>query len=93
MGVLLGAKVVLASSLWSINPMKYARLSTENTVIEVFTPPQGFALAECFTAELVAQFEPCPDDVEQSWIKQDDGMFVAPPQITEPEPPPGDETR
>lgn len=63
--------------------MKYARISTKNTVIEVFTPPTGFTIEECFTPELVAQFEPVPDDVEQNWIKQADGTFVAPP---EPEP-------
>lgn len=64
--------------------MKYARISTENTVIEVFTPPTGFTIEECFTPEIVAQFELVPDEVEQNWIKQEDGTFVAPP---EPEPP------
>jgi hypothetical protein len=65
--------------------MNYARLSSENTVIEVFTPPAPFTLEECFTPEIVAQFEPCPDEVEQNWIKQEDGTFVAPPP---PEPAP-----
>lgn len=63
--------------------MKYARISTENTVIEVFILPTGFSIEECFTPEIAAQFEPVPDDVGQNWIKQEDSTFVAPP---EPEP-------
>jgi hypothetical protein len=69
--------------------MKYARLSTENTVIEVFTPPEGFGIEDCFTPQVVAMVEPCPDEVEQNWIKQEDGTFVAPPPpppAPEPEP-------
>lgn len=63
--------------------MKYGRISTENTVIEVFTPPTGVPIEGCFTPEIVAQFEPVPDEVGQNWIKQEDGTFVPPP---EPEP-------
>lgn len=58
--------------------MKYARV-INNIVIEVFTPPSGVAIEECFTPEIVAQFEPCPEYVEQNWIKQEDGIFIAPP--------------
>lgn len=64
--------------------MKYARL-INNVVAETFTPPTDFAIEECFTPEVVAQFEPCPNEVEQNWIKQADGTFVAPPE-PEPEP-------
>ena len=65
--------------------MNYARISTENTVIEVFILPTDFSIEECFTPEIAAQFEPVPDNVEQNWIRQEDGTFVAPPE-PEPEP-------
>jgi hypothetical protein len=64
--------------------MNYARLSTENTVIEVFTPPEGFTIEDCFTPQVVAMFESCPDNVEQNWIKQADGTYVAPTPAPEP---------
>lgn len=60
--------------------MKYARI-VELTAVEVFTPPEGFTLDECFTAELVAQFVPCPDEVQGGWILQDDGTFIAPEPV------------
>jgi hypothetical protein len=44
--------------------MKYARI-VDNEVAEVFTPPTGVDISECFTAELVAQFIECPSDIEQ----------------------------
>lgn len=68
--------------------MKYARLSSDNVVIEVFTPPPPFTIEECFTPEIAAQFEPCPDEVEQNWIKEPDGTFVPPPPLPPPPPPP-----
>ena len=68
--------------------MKYARLSSDNVVIEVFTPPPPFTIEDCFTPEIVAQFEPCPDEVEQNWIKNEDGTFSpAPPPPPPPDPP------
>ncbi|HVX58001.1 MAG TPA: hypothetical protein VHA37_09860, partial [Candidatus Saccharimonadales bacterium] len=33
----------------------YARIQ-DNTVAELFTPPQGATLAQCFHADIVAQF-------------------------------------
>lgn len=57
--------------------MKYARI-VDSIVAEVFTPPEGFALEECFTAELVAQFTACPDHVEGGWTINEVGDFVAP---------------
>jgi hypothetical protein len=66
--------------------MKYARVSADNIVIEVFTPPSGFTIEDCFTPEIAAQFEPCPEEVEANWIKEPDGTFVPPP----PPPPPPD---
>lgn len=46
--------------------MKYARI-VDNKVWEVFTPPIGVDISECFTPELVAQFIQCPAEVEQNW--------------------------
>lgn len=63
--------------------MKYARI-IDSTVQEVFIPPAGFTLEECFHSSLIAQFEPCPDEVEGGWLKQEDGTFVAPPPIPTP---------
>jgi hypothetical protein len=65
--------------------MKYARI-VDSIVQEVFTPPPGFALEECFTAELVTQFIPCSEEVQGGWILQQNGAFVAPPDpIPSPE--------
>lgn len=66
--------------------MKYARV-INNFVVEVFTPPVRFALEECFTPEIAAQFEPCPDAVGQNWLKLPDGTFAEPPAPVEPESP------
>ena len=41
--------------------MKYARI-VDNKVWEVFTPPVGVDISDCFTAELVAQFIECHHD-------------------------------
>lgn len=46
--------------------MKYARI-VDNKVWEVFTPPIGVDISECFTPDLVAQFIQCPAEVEQNW--------------------------
>lgn len=67
--------------------MKYARVSSDNIVIEVFTPPPPFQLEDCFTPEIVAQFEPCPEEVQANWIKEPDGTFVPPPPEPTPDPP------
>ena len=67
--------------------MKYARVF-ESIVQEVFTPPIGFSIGDCFTYEVVVLFEPCPDFVEQEWIKEPDGSFSPPlPPPPPPEPP------
>lgn len=56
--------------------MKYARI-VDNKVWEVFTPPVGVDISDCFTAELVAQFIECPADVEANW-SYTNGEFDAP---------------
>jgi len=58
--------------------MKYARV-LDSVVQEVFTPPTGMTIEDCFTPQVVVLFEPCPDEVEQNWVKESDGSFVAPP--------------
>jgi hypothetical protein len=67
--------------------MKYARV-LDSVVQEVFTPPAGLTIEQCFTPEVVALFEPCPEEVEQNWIKEPDGSFVAPPPPPAPPEPP-----
>lgn len=57
--------------------MKYARISSDNIVIEVFTPQTGFTLAESFHPDFAELFELVPEYVEPNWIKQTDGTFVA----------------
>ena len=57
--------------------MKNARI-VNNIVQEIYTPLEGFQLADCFTAGVVAMFESVPDDVEEGWIKHADGSFTAP---------------
>lgn len=56
--------------------MKYARI-VDNKVWEVFTPPFGVDISECFTAEIVSQFIQCPAEVEQNW-EYDGTNFTAP---------------
>lgn len=66
--------------------MKYARLFSDNSVIETFTPPDGVSINDCFVPEIVSQFVEVPDEVKPTWVKQDDGTFAAPTLIDEPEP-------
>lgn len=57
--------------------MKYGRLEN-NIVLEVFTPPEGFTLAECFHPVIVAQFVEVPQNVEALWVRGEDGTFSEP---------------
>jgi hypothetical protein len=61
--------------------MKYARLSPDGVVIEVFTTPTGFILSECFHSTLVDQFQECPSHVEQNWVLNPDSTYEAPPKL------------
>jgi len=56
--------------------MKYARLSSEKIVIETFVPMQGFTIDQCFHPDIASQFIPVPDEVEQDWIQQSNGVFI-----------------
>jgi hypothetical protein len=58
--------------------MKYARMN-ENTVGEIFTPPTGIDISECFTEEVVALFISILDNVDIGWIRLPDGSFTPPP--------------
>lgn len=67
---------------------KYARIEN-STAVEIFTPPEGFSLADCFTPEIAALFTPCPDDVtEGSTVDGDDNWTIAPEPGPAPEPAP-----
>ena len=56
--------------------MKYARI-VNNKVNEVFTPPQGIDISECFHPDVVKQFVAVSDEVESGWIFND-GKFAPP---------------
>lgn len=44
--------------------MKYARFNENGIALETFVPPVGFSISDCFVAEIAAQFEPVPDDLQ-----------------------------
>jgi hypothetical protein len=55
---------------------KYARI-VNDIVVEVFTPPVGVDISECFTAELVAQFIECPEEISPLWT-YNGSIFIEP---------------
>ncbi len=68
----------------------YARIQ-DGIVMELFTPPEGFGIADCFVPELAATFVEVPEgvEVEQGWTF--DGTTFAAPVIPPPPPPTADE--
>lgn len=58
--------------------MKYVRV-VYSVVQEVFTPPGGFEIEDCFHPDVVSQFEIAADGVDIGFIKHQDGSFTAPP--------------
>jgi len=56
--------------------MTYARIQN-GTVTEICVPIAGFAIAQCFHPDLVAQMVPCADDVQAGWTYAD-GVFTDP---------------
>ena len=48
--------------------MKFARF-IDNTAVEVFTPPDGFGISDCFHPTVAGQFEPVADDVDVGYTK------------------------
>jgi hypothetical protein len=64
--------------------MKTARIQN-NKVVEILVPVAGFTIDQCFHPEILAACEQIEDDVQPTWVKQEDGSFAAP---VEPEPTP-----
>jgi hypothetical protein len=62
----------------------YARIQN-GVVVELFTPPPGVTLAECFHADVAAQFVEVPSGVApaQGWM-YDGKTFAPPPPPPEP---------
>lgn len=58
--------------------VKYARL-VDNRVWEIFIPPVGTYIEDCFVPEIVSQFIECPEEVEQNW--EFDGINWIAPEI------------
>jgi hypothetical protein len=67
--------------------MKYARI-VDFIVFEVFIPPAGFELTDCFTPEVASQFSLCADDIQGGWVVHADGNITPPPPPPEPTEPP-----
>ncbi|WP_313073368.1 hypothetical protein [Melaminivora sp.] len=59
---------------------KYARI-IDSVAAEVFTPPQGFALGDCFHPELAAQFTAVPPEVQPQWHLVDGQWQPQPPGL------------
>ncbi len=64
--------------------MKTARIQN-NIVVEILTPIDGYRIEDCFHPEILAACEQVEDEVQPTWVKQEDGSFAAP---VEPEPTP-----
>lgn len=47
-------------------------------VAETFAPPEGFALSDCFTPAVAAQFVEATEEVQAGWLYAD-GEFTPPP--------------
>jgi hypothetical protein len=64
---------------------EYARIAS-GVVAELFTPPAGFALTDCFHADVASQFVAVPDGVSpaQGWTY--DGASFAAPVMPPPTP-------
>lgn len=57
--------------------MKYARI-INGQVLEIITPPEGYAIADCYHADIVKTCEIIYDqDVQIGWTFAD-GVFTAP---------------
>lgn len=65
--------------------MKFARVQ-DGVVAEVFSPPEGVDIQDCFTAELVAQFKPCGADVMSGWVRKGKGFSAPAPILRNIEP-------
>lgn len=70
--------------------MKYARLDSQGTVVEVFETPAGFSIQDCVHPSLVELFMEAPNDVKVHDTYRDEvwTSYVPPPPEPEPEPTP-----
>lgn len=61
---------------------------SENYVIEVFVPPKGSTIQDCFHADIASQFVEVPDEVTAGSEKNDDGTWsiFIPPEPRPPQP-------
>lgn len=55
--------------------MKYGRF-VGNVLAEVFTPPEGFTIEQCFHSSLV--FEEISSDALPGWVRTENGQLVDP---------------
>lgn len=58
---------------------KFARIEN-STALEVFTPPEGFGIADCFTTEVAALFTACPDNVTPGSTVNGQGVWTIAPE-------------
>jgi hypothetical protein len=63
--------------------MKTARIQN-NVVAEILVPVEGFTLDQCFHPSIINQCQEVEDDVQPTWIKQEDGSFAAPEEPSAP---------
>ncbi|SMD18412.1 DUF4376 domain-containing protein [Rhizobium sp. RU36D] len=56
--------------------MTFARINN-GIVVEIISVPDGFALSDCFTADIVDQCHPSPQDVGAGWTFAN-GVFAEP---------------
>lgn len=61
--------------------MKYARVTEDNVVAEIFYTEGETSINEYFHPDLVVFFEQVGEDVQQGWTKDDNGGFVEPPKL------------
>lgn len=61
----------------------YARV-TEDFAIEIFIPPAGVAIEDCFHPDLLPEFEIVPDGTQQNALRVD-GEWINPDPPPEPE--------
>ncbi len=65
--------------------MNYARMDGDMAV-EVFTPPAGFPIAECFHPEVAVMFTEVPDNVTVGSTIDAQGNWTAPVPVPAPAP-------
>lgn len=68
--------------------MRYGRIE-DNIVVEIISPMDGFAIEDCYVPAIVATLYPIADDVQNGWIRQEDGRCIAPvieEEVIQPEP-------